>query len=496
MRPVDPHFHEEQTCARAGPKTRSRKQVSPREKMKTTKRGALLSGILVAALSGGAVLSTSAPASLPMADSQGVELPSLAPMLERVMPAVVNISTLSRVPVQNNPLLSDPFFRRFFNLPDRPQERQAQSLGSGVIIDAAQGYVLTNNHVVDKASEIRVTLMDGRQLTATLVGTDPESDVAVVKIPAERLTALTLADSSRLRVGDFVVAIGNPFGLGQTVTSGIVSALGRSGLGIEGFEDFIQTDASINPGNSGGALVNLRGELVGVNTAIIAPGGGNVGIGFAIPSNMTQQIMSQLVQYGEVKRGQLGISAQDLTPELAQAFGVHDLNQGVVVVQVGDDTPAAKAGIKSGDIVVKINGRDIHTRSELRTAIGLLRVGDKLKIELVRDGKHRTVAAEIAAPSVERVAGDTLNPRLAGASFGEIDESSPLYGRIAGVIVEDIKANSPAQRGGLRPGDVVVAVNRRAVTSLGELRQSVDPDGGRVLLNIQRGQMALFIVLQ
>jgi serine protease Do/serine protease DegQ len=318
----------------------------------------------------------------------------------------------------------------------------------------------------------------------------------VVKIPAERLTALTLADSSHLRVGDFVVAIGNPFGLGQTVTSGIVSALGRSGLGIEGFEDFIQTDASINPGNSGGALVNLRGELVGVNTAIIAPGGGNVGIGFAIPSNMTQQIMSQLVQYGEVKRGQLGISAQDLTPELAQAFGVHDLTQGVVVVQVGDDTPAAKAGIKSGDIVVKINGRDIRTRSELRTAIGLLRVGERIKVELVRDGKHRTVTAEIAEPSVERVAGDTLNPRLAGASFGEIDESSPLYGRIAGVIVEDVKANSPAQRGGLRPGDIVVAINRRQVTSLGELRQSVGPDDGRVLLNIQRGQMALFIALQ
>jgi Do/DeqQ family serine protease len=365
-----------------------------------------------------------------------------------------------------------------------------------VVIDAAQGYVLTNNHVIDKAAEIRVTLIDGRQLNATVVGADPEADIAVIQIPAERLTALTPADSSRLRVGDFVVAIGNPFGLGQTVTSGIVSALGRSGLGIEGFEDFIQTDASINPGNSGGALVNLRGELVGVNTAIIAPGGGNVGIGFAIPSNMAYQILNQLVEYGEVKRGQLGISGQDLTPELAQAFGVHDLTQGVVVVQVGDNTPAAKAGIKSGDIVVKINGRDIRTRSELRTAIGLLRVGEKIKLEIARDGKLRTVTVEIAEPVLDQVAGEVLNPRLAGALFSGIDESSPLYGRVAGVIVADVKTNSPAQRGGMRPGDIVVAINRRPVTSLADFRQSVGPDDNRILLNIQRGQMALFIALQ
>jgi serine protease Do/serine protease DegQ len=444
----------------------------------------------------GTLFSAIASAALPAVDSQENELPSLAPMLERVMPAVVNISTLSRVPVQNNPLLSDPFFRRFFNLPDRPQERQAQSLGSGVIIDAAQGYVLTNNHVIDKATEIRVTLMDGRQLTATVIGTDPEADIAVIQIPAERLSALTLADSSRLRVGDFVVAIGNPFGLGQTVTSGIISALGRSGLGIEGFEDFIQTDASINPGNSGGALVNLRRELVGVNTAIIAPGGGNVGIGFAIPANMAAQIMSQLVEFGEVRRGQLGLSAQDLTPELAQAFGVHDLNQGVVVVQVGDNTPAARAGIKSGDIIVKVNGREIRSRSELRTAIGLLRVGEKIRLDILRDGKQRTVTAEIAEPTLEQLAGDVLNPRLSGAVFGEIDESSPLYGRIAGVIVAEVMTSSPAQRGGLRPGDVVVAVNRRAISSLGDLRQAVVPGDNRILLNIQRGQMALFIALQ
>lgn len=460
------------------------------------KHPVFLTTVCILALCTGATITAAASASLPAVDSQGEQLPSLAPMLERVMPAVVNISTLSRVPVQNNPLLSDPFFRRFFNLPDRPLERQAQSLGSGVIIDAGQGYVLTNNHVVDKATEIRVTLMDGRQLTAKLIGADPEADVAVIQIPAEGLTALTLADSSRLRVGDFVVAIGNPFGLGQTVTSGIVSALGRSGLGIEGYEDFIQTDASINPGNSGGALVNLRGELVGVNTAIIAPGGGNVGIGFAIPANMASQIMTQLVEYGEVRRGQLGIAAQDLTPELAQAFGVHDLRQGVVVVQVGDDTPAAKAGVKSGDIIVNINGREIRTRSELRTAIGLLRIGERIKLEIVRDGKRRSLTAEITAPVQEQIAGETLNPRLAGALFGDLDESSPLYGRIEGVIVVDIKASSAAQRSGLRPGDIVVAVNRQAVTSIEEMRRAIDPGDSRLLLNVQRGELALFIALQ
>ncbi|MBI5042086.1 MAG: trypsin-like peptidase domain-containing protein, partial [Gammaproteobacteria bacterium] len=236
--------------------------------------GAVLLGILLSIQTAYAVLPTAV-------DNQ--PLPTLAPMLEQVTPAVVNIATIGRIRVEQNPLLNDPFFRRFFNIPAQPRERQTQSLGSGVVVDAKNGYVLTNNHVIDHAEKIRVMLRDGRQFDAKLIGTDPESDIAVIRIPAENLTAVTLADSDNLRVGDFVVAIGNPFGLGQTVTSGIVSALGRTGLGIEGYEDFIQTDASINPGNSGGALVNLRGELVGLNTAIIAPGGGNVGIGFAIP---------------------------------------------------------------------------------------------------------------------------------------------------------------------------------------------------------------------
>lgn len=444
----------------------------------------------------GAVWSPLAPAAMPAVDSRGEELPTLAPMLERIMPAVVNISTVSRVPVQTSPLMRDPFFRRFFDLPQQPRERQAQSLGSGVIIDAGQGYVLTNNHVIDRATAIQVTLMDGRRLTAEVIGVDPQVDLAVIRIPAEGLTGIPLADSDRLRVGDFVVAIGNPFGLGHTVTSGIVSALGRSGLGIEGFEDFIQTDASINPGNSGGALVNLRGELTGINTAILAPGGGNVGIGFAIPSNMVHQIMTQLIEHGEVRRGQLGISVQDLTPELAQAFGLREFRPGVVVVQVGEGTPAAQAGLTSGDIVTRINTRTIRNAAELRTAIGLLRVGERLEIEVLRNGKREVLSAQIAEPSRARVEGAGLNPRLAGAQFGAIDESSPLYGRVEGVMVTDVEPGSRVQRGGLSPGDIIVSVNRRAVKSLDELRQAVGPDGNSVLLNIRRGDAALFIVLQ
>ena len=436
-----------------------------------------------------------AQAALPTIDSQGGALPSLAPMLERVLPSVVNIATESRVRVQDNPLLQDPFFRRFFGVPNVPQERRTQALGSGVIVDAKHGYVLTNNHVVAKADEITVTLKDGRSLKAKLVGTDPATDVAVVQIPAENLTAVPLADSDKLRVGDFVVAIGNPFGLGQTVTSGIVSALGRTGLGIEGYEDFIQTDASINPGNSGGALVNLEGQLVGINTAIIAPGGGNVGIGFAIPVNMAQQIMTQLIQHGEVHRGRLGVLVQDLTPDLAKAFDIRE-TKGAVISKVVKDSPAEKAGLMAGDVITAVNGKPVLTSSELRNSIGLLPVGDTVKLEVVRDGKSRNVNVTIAETVRDKLEGKGINPRLQGATFGAIEEGNPDYGRLKGIIVLDIVPGSPAWASGLRKNDVIVSVNRRPVTTLREFNKIAQGDNRSLLLNVRRGDGALFILIQ
>ncbi len=435
-------------------------------------------------------------ASLPVADGDGRALPSLAPMLERTMPAVVNIATRSRIRVQDNPLLRDPFFRWFFRgVPGRPRERESQSLGSGVVIDADKGYVLTNNHVVDKAAEITVTLRDGRQLNGKLVGADPDADVAVIQIPAEGLTAIAVADSSKVRVGDFVVAIGNPFGLNQTATSGIVSAIGRSGLGIEGYENFIQTDASINPGNSGGALVDLQGRLVGINTAILAPGGGNVGIGFAIPSNMALELARQLIEYGEVRRGLLGIRAQDLTPDLSQAFGLDPSTKGAVVVQVEDGSAADKAGIRSGDVIVGVDGRPIRNGAELRNIVGLLRVGERIELTIVRDGEERTLTAEIAAPVVTRIRGEDLDPRLAGCVL--VEAGSVSRGRsVEGVVVAEVERGSPAARAGLRPGDVVTSANRHPVEGIEDLRGAFRDRHARILLNIRRGDLAMFLILR
>jgi Do/DeqQ family serine protease len=436
-----------------------------------------------------------ASAAMPALDSQGKPLPTLAPMIERVTPAVVNISTRGQEKIAGNPLLQDPIFRRFFNLPQQPSHRDTQSLGSGVIIDADNGYILTNSHVIDKAIEITVTLQDGRRLNATLVGADPEADVAVIQVPNENLSALKLADSDQLRVGDFVVAIGNPFGLGQTVTSGIVSALGRSGLGIEGYEDFIQTDASINPGNSGGALVNLRGELVGINTAIIAPGGGNVGIGFAIPTNMSQQIMAQLVKYGEVKRGKLGVSAQNLTPELAHAFGIEGTS-GAVVVQLTPDSPAASAGLQIGDVIISVNGHATDSAFDIRNQLGLLRIGDTAKLQILRGKKKLTIKAEIADPEPNKVEGKQFDARLDGTVFSRIEEGSPLYGQIDGVLVVETQQNSPSWRAGLRKGDVVVSANRRTVTDFTTLTDALKQSRRGILLNVIRGSSALFILIQ
>lgn len=428
-------------------------------------------------------------AALPL-QVEGEQLPTLAPMLERSMPAVVNISTSTNVRMQDNPLLNDPVFRHFFGIPNNPRQQQRNSLGSGVIIDKDEGYVLTNNHVIDKADKITVTLSDGRQLNAKLLGTDPEADVAVIQIPADNLSALKIADSSHLKVGDFVVAIGNPFGLGQTVTSGIVSALGRSGLGIEGYEDFIQTDASINPGNSGGALVNLRGEFVGMNTAILAPSGGNVGIGFAIPSNMAIKLMESLVQHGEVRRGLLGVTTQDLTPELVKAFNLKG-QHGAVVSRVDAGSPAEKAGIEPGDIIVAVNGQDIRNgSSQIRTAISLLQVGDTADIDVMRGDSRLSLQAVIGKPKRPEIEGDKIHPILKGVTLGVTGK-----GQIEGVLLEKIEPKSYAWKTGLRPGDIIVSANRYRVRNLDEFKQVVNPQSA-LLINLQRNGEGFFVVLQ
>ncbi|MCU0839070.1 MAG: Do family serine endopeptidase [Rhodospirillales bacterium] len=330
-----------------------------------------------------------------VARAEASELPSLAPMLTLATPAVVNIAVLSRVAVQDNPLLRDPFFRRFFNIPDLPRELPPRiSAGSGVIVDAERGYVLTNHHVIAQANEVYVTLKDRRRLPARLVGSDPPTDIAVLKIEPDRLTALPFGNSDALQVGDYVVAIGNPFGLGQTVTSGIISALGRSGLNVEGYEDFIQTDASINPGNSGGALVNLRGELIGINTAIISPAGGNVGIGFAVPSNMVRAVMEQLIAYGTVRRGRLGIRMQPVTADLAETLRLPEI-RGALIASVEPGTPADASGLKPGDVVVGVNGRRVDDPADLRARLGLLPPGERVDLTIIRNGRTLSIRARI-----------------------------------------------------------------------------------------------------
>src|SRR5690606_1355690 len=429
-------------------------------------------------------------AALPSVDSSGQAVPSIAPLLKQISPAVVNISTVSTQTVQN-PLLNDPFFRRFFNVPPgaQPPTRRTQSAGSGVIIDAARGTVITNHHVVQGANEISVGLQDGRSLKAELIGSDPEVDIAVLKIDPVRLSALKLGDSEATQVGDFVIAIGNPFGLGQTVTTGVVSALGRSGLGIEGYENFIQTDASINPGNSGGALVNFKGELIGINTAIIAPGGGNIGIGFAIPVRMAKNSVDQIVKYGAVKRGQLGVVIQDLTSELAAAFNIDEGQRGGLIAQVQPDSAAAKAGLKAGDVVISVDERPIGSAAELRNEIGSRRIGDTVKVTVLRDGASRSASIKVSEPVAEIAAASDIHPYLAGAKL-EPRGDGP------GIKVVAIEPGSPAQAAGLQVGDVIVAANRREVRTLDDLRTAAKASSKRLLLQIARGGAGLFLVLQ
>ena len=432
-------------------------------------------------------------ATLPAYDSSGRALPSLSPMLKQVNPAVVNIATFSKKQ-SYNPLLNDPFFRRFFNLPDEQPREQAptkrqQSAGSGVIVDAKKGLVITNYHVIKGADEVQVSLEDGRVFTADIEGSDPDLDIAILKIKAKNLKEVPIADSNQVLVGDFVVAIGNPFGLGQTVTTGIVSALGRSGLGMgDMYENFIQTDASINPGNSGGALVNLRGELVGINTAIIAPSGGNVGIGFAIPINMAKASLDQIVEYGEVRRGRIGVQIQDLTRELRQQFGLKNGQQGVLIAGVQPDSQAEKARLRSGDIVTAVDGERVSSTGQLRSQISIKSIGDKVDLTVIRNGKEKLFKVGVGDPISPFSSGENVHPLLEGAQFN--DNSGE------GVTVVSMAPNSPAMYSGLREGDVILGVNRKKVDGLRSFRSAVRDSGDSILLHVERDGRSFYVVIQ
>jgi len=443
-------------------------------------------GILAAAAIAGpaTIVAGAAYAAVPAPVADAAPMPSLAPMVKRVSPAVVNIATrgtMKEDPSQRNPLLDDPFFRRFFDVPPdaRPRERQFQSAGSGVIVDAKNGYIVTNYHVVENATEITITLLDNRTFAAKVIGSDEGADVAVLQAKQPNLVAMALGDSTRLEVGDYVVAIGNPFGLQHTVTAGIVSALGRTGINPDGYEDFIQTDASINPGNSGGALVNLRGELVGINSAILSRTGGNIGIGFAIPVNMVKGVMDQLIKYGQVKRGELGVHIYNVTPDIAKEFGLTE-SSGALVAGVVQGSAAEHAGVKTGDLITSINGVTMKDATELRNTIGMLRIGDKVEIGLLRDGKPRKVTALIAERGdVEATNAADISKGLEGAEFGDAPDGG-------GVLVKSIQDGSPAAQNGLRTNDLIVGVGRTSVTNTKTFKEAAK-NANVLVLNLRRG---------
>jgi serine protease Do/serine protease DegQ len=441
---------------------------------------------ILPALMAGAALALSAPV---MAQTA---LPSFAPVIKRASPAVVNIAVRGTVAAPRNPFFEDPGFRRFFGVPPDAQQRDREfrSAGSGVIVDAKNGYIVTNAHVVKNASEITITLVDDVELKAEIVGTDERSDVAVLRVKDTALPAeIRLADSSRVQVGDFVIAIGNPFGLQHTVTSGIVSALGRKGISRDGVEDFIQTDAAINPGNSGGALVGLDGDLVGINSVILSQSGGNIGIGFAIPSNLVRAIMEQLIETGQVNRGQLGVMTLSLTPDFRKSLGLAENAQGALVSQVTEGSAAARAGIEPGDVITTVRGEPIRSNGELRNTIGMLKVGESIEIGLLREGKARTVTA-VLREAAQISDASAIHPALAGAELVEVSEDSA-----GGIRVREVAPGSPAAQSGLLADDRIIGVNRQRISSLAELREATK---GQVsmLVQLRRGGQVLLLPLR
>jgi serine protease Do len=424
-------------------------------------------------------------------------LPTLAPTLKKAMPAIVNIAVQGVLPGGQVARGDDdePISQGQMEKP-----KKFQSIGSGVIMDPKNGIIITNDHVIRNAQIITVTLNDGRRLKAKLIGSDSETDVAVLKIDGQNLKSLPIGDSDAIEVGDFVVAIGNPFGLNsfgnsQSATFGIISAMKRSDLNIEGVENFIQTDAAINPGNSGGALINARGELIGINTAIISLHGGNVGIGFAIPINMAKDVAQQIIKFGSIHRGLMGIFVQHLTPELAQAMGYAEDFQGALVAQVNEGSPAEIAGIKSGDIITKINKTNITQATQVKTVISLLRVDGEANLSIQRDGKEMTLHAIVTDVKKNEQKLQAKNPFLYGLALRDFEQDSPPHGHIIGVQIIGASESSAGWRAGLRPGDVVIKANGKSITDTSSLQKIALNKKKQMLVQVIRGAGALYILV-